>query len=113
MGRTLAFLARMLEPGKLPEARAIAIDERSAALLEADGKVKVAGEGMVYFVRATRPAAICKAGAPLTFRAISVYRVPRGGSFDQRTWTGQGGAAYELNVEAGIVRSTQEGGSVY
>ena len=113
MGRTLAFLARMLEPGKLREARAIAVDERSAALVDPDGKVKVEGEGMVYFVRVNRPAAICKAGTPLTFRGISVYRVPAGGSFDLRTWTGQGGAPYQLNVESGLIRSTQEGGSIY
>src|SRR4051812_27555299 len=113
MGRTLAFLARMLEPGKLPEARAIAIDERSAALIDPNGKVKVEGEGMVYFIRANRPATVCKAGAPLTFRGISVYRVPPGGSFDVRTWTGQGGTAYELNVETGTVASTQPGGSAY
>jgi cyanophycinase len=113
MGRTLAFLARMLEPGKLREARAIAIDERSAALVDPDGKVKVDGEGIVYFIRASRPAEICKAGAPLTFRGISVDRVPRGGSFDLRTWTSQGGTVYQLNVEAGVIRSTQAGGSIY
>ena len=113
MGRTLAFLARMLEPGKLREARAVAIDERTAALLDPDDKIRVDGEGVVYFIRATRPAEICRAGAPLTFRGISVYRVPKGGAFDLRTWTGRGAAAYELNVEAGVIHSTQEGGSVY
>jgi len=113
MGRTLVFLARMLEPGKLREARAIAVDERSAALVDADGKVKVEGEGMVYFIRADRAAAICKPGAPLSFRGISVYRVPPGGSFDLRTWTSQGGTPYELNVEAGAIRSTQDGGGIY
>ena len=113
MGRTLAFLARMLEPGKLPEARAIAVDERTAALVEPDGKVKVEGEGVVYFIRANHPAATCKAGAPLTFRGISVYRVPAGGAFDLREWTSRGGAAYQLNVEAGVIRSTQDGGGIY
>ena len=113
MGRTLAFLARILEPGKLREARAIAIDERSAALVDSDGKVKVEGEGMVYFIRATHPAATCKPGASLTFRGISVHRLPPGASFDLRNWTSGGGAAYQLNVEAGVIRSTQEGGRVY
>lgn len=113
MGRTLAFLARILEPGKLREARAIAIDERSAALVDSDGKVKVEGEGMVYFIRATHPAATCKPGAPLTFRGISVHRLQPGGSFDLRNWRSGGGTAYQLNVEAGVIRSTQEGGRVY
>jgi cyanophycinase len=113
MGRTLAFLARMLEPGKLPEARAIAIDERTAALVDPDGKAKVEGEGVVYFIRANRPAAICKPGVPLTFAGMSVSRVPSGGSFDLRTWTGRGGTTYELSVDAGVIRSTQNGGGIY
>jgi hypothetical protein len=46
-------------------------------------------------------------------RDISVYRVLRGGTFDLRKWTGTGGTAYSLDVAAGVVRSTQSGGSVY
>jgi hypothetical protein len=68
---------------------------------------------MVYFLRATRPAAVCKPGDPLTFRDISVYRVPKGGKFDLRTWAGDGATAYDLHVERGAIRSTQEGGGVY
>ena len=113
MGRTLVFLARMLAEHKLSEARAIAVDERTAALVDAQGKATVEGEGMVYFIRANRPAAVCKPGEPLTFRDVSVYRVPKGGAFNLRTWTGQGGAGYELHVDRGAIRSTQEGGSVY
>jgi cyanophycinase len=113
MGRTLVFLARMIADHKLHEARAIAVDERTAALVDGQGKARVEGEGSVYFVRAMRPAEVCKPGEPLTFRDISVYRMPRGGTFDLRTWSGPGAAAYTLHVERGVVRSTQEGGSVY
>ena len=42
-----------------------------------------------------------------------MYRFPRGGTFDLRAWTGQGGTAYDLHVERGVIRTTQEGGSVY
>jgi cyanophycinase len=113
MGRTLVFLARMIADHKLREARAIAVDERTAALVDGEGSARVEGEGSVYFLRATRPAEVCKPGEPLTFRDISVYRVPRGGAIDLRTWTGKGGTSYTLHVERGVVRSTQEGGSVY
>jgi cyanophycinase len=114
MGRTLVFLARMLADHKLPEARAIAIDEKTAALVEPTrATATVEGEGAVYFLRAARPAEICRPGAPLTFKDVSVYRVSRGGSFDLRTWTGQGAVAYDLHVEQGVIRSTQEGGHVY
>jgi cyanophycinase len=102
MGRTLVFLSRMLEDGKLPEARAIAIDERTAALTEADGGIRVEGDGNVYFVRARR-------GVP----GFTVYRVPRGGDFDLKTWTGHGGAGYALQLEQGTVTSSQPGGSAY
>jgi cyanophycinase len=90
MGRTLVFLARMLADHQLREARAIAVDERTAALIDDRGKATIEGEGMVYFLRANRAAAVCKAGEPLTFRDISVSRVPKGGTFDLRTWTGDG-----------------------
>ncbi|PWT90254.1 MAG: cyanophycinase [Proteobacteria bacterium] len=113
MGRTLAFLARMLEEPDRHEARAIAVDERSAALMEPDGKLAVEGEGSVYLIRARKRAEICRPGVPLTFRGISVYRVAKGGGFDLKSWRGRGGASYVLNVEAGTVRSTQEGGNVY
>jgi cyanophycinase len=115
LGRTLAFLSRMLEGGKLPEARAIAIDERTAALTEANGRIAVDGDGSgsVYFIRARKPAEVCKPGTPLTFHDVAVYRVPKGGDFDLKTWTGHGGVAYTLNVENGSIRSSQPGGGIY
>ena len=113
MGRTLAFLSRILEAGKLAEARAIAIDERTAALTEADGRIAVDGDGCVYFIRARKPAEVSKPGVPLTFHGVSVYRVPKGGDFDLKTWTGHGGVAYTLDVEGGAIRSNQAGGGIY
>jgi len=113
MGRSLAFLARMLHEGKLNEARGIAIDERTAALTEAGGRIAVDGEGSVYFLRARKPAEVCKAGTPLTFRGVEVYRAGKGGDFDLKTWSGHGGVAYTLDVVNGVVRSTQAGGGVY
>ena len=44
---------------------------------------------------------------------MSVYRVKPGSTFNLRTWTGTGGTAYTLNVEAGALSSTQPGGSIY
>jgi cyanophycinase len=113
MGRSLVFLARMLNDGKLKEARGIAIDERSRALTEAGGRVAVDGEGSVYFLRARKPAEVCKPGTPLTFRGIEVYRAPKGGDFDVKAWSGHGGVSYSLDVVNGVVRSSQDGGSIY
>jgi cyanophycinase len=113
MGRTLVFLSRMREDGRMAEARAIAIDERTAALTEKDGRVAVTGEGNVYFVRTRNEAEVCRPGRPLTARGVEVYRVPSGGDFDLKAWTGHGGTAYTLDVENGVVRSSQPGGSIY
>jgi len=113
MGRTLVFLARMLQDFHLHEARAIAVDERTAALLEPDGKLLVAGQGHVYFLRARTPAALCRAGAPLTMSAVDVHCAGPGNGFDTATWTGTGGASYVLSVTAGIVTSSLPTGSIY
>ena len=113
MGRSLVFLARMLRDGKRTEARGIAIDERTAALTEADGRTAVDGEGSVFFLRARKPAEVCKPGTPLTFRGVEVYRAVKGGDFDLKTWTGHGGVSYTLDVVDGVIRSSQPGGSIY
>ena len=113
LGRLLVFLARILEDGKAKEARGIAVDERTAALVEPDGRVAIVGDGPAYFYRAAARPEVCRPGTPLTFREIEVYRVKAGGAFDLKSWNGRDGAAYRLSVEAGAVRSTQAGGAVY
>jgi len=51
----------------------------------------------------------------LTYQGISVYRIHTGQgiSFDFSNWTGKGGTAYTLNVDAGVITSTQPGGGIY
>ncbi len=105
MGRTLVFLARLIADFHLPEARAIAIDERTAALMEPDGKLRVAGLGHVYFLRARKPPDVCRPGAPLTMSGVEVYRASSGDSFDTARWAGSGGQVYLLSVSAGSVKS--------
>ena len=45
MGRTLGFLARIIKDGWSATPREVAIDEKSAVLVEADGKATVVGTG--------------------------------------------------------------------
>jgi cyanophycinase len=111
MGRLLVFLARNLTDQKPIEARAIAMDERTAVLLEPTGVASIAGEGPAYFPRVSGRPEICRPGTPLTLRHISVYSVKQGGRFDVKTWTGTGGEAYGLSVEAGVIHATQSGGA--
>jgi len=114
MGRTLGFLARIMQDGWSQTPREVAIDERSAVLVEADGKGMVVGNGKgAYFLRPTQPPQVCRPGLPLTFRDVRVYRIPTGGHFDFVSWTGDGGTAYSLSVDQGNIDSTQVKRSIY
>jgi cyanophycinase len=114
MGRTLGFLARIMQDGWSQSPREVAIDEKSAVLVEADGKATVVGNGKgAYFLRPTLKPRTCKKGEPLTFRKIGVYRVAAGGHFDLGSWKSDGGAAYSLSVEKGNIESTQADHAIY
>jgi cyanophycinase len=114
MGRTLGFLARLMKDGWSPSPREVAIDEKSAVLVEADGKATVVGSGKgAYFLKPTQAPQACEKGVPLTFHAVGVYRTPAGGHFDLPSWSGSGGTAYTLSVEQGRIESTQANHSVY
>ncbi len=114
MGRTLGFLARIMQDGWSNSPREIAIDEKSAVLVEPDGKGTVVGNGKgAYFLRPTQRPEVCKNGQPLTFEKINVYLAPAGGHFDVSVWKGDGGTAYELSVEKGKIESTRAGHAIY
>jgi len=114
MGRTLVFLARIMKDGWSQSPREVAIDEKSAVLVEADGKATVMGTGRgAYFLRPTQGPDVCAKGVPLTLLNVSAYRVQTGGHFDLISWTGDGGTAYSLSVERGKIKSTQRNGEVY
>jgi cyanophycinase-like exopeptidase len=114
MGRSLGFLARIMQDGWSKSPREVAIDEKSAVLVESDGKATVIGNGKgAYFLRPTELPKVCQPDTPLTLRNVGVYRVPAGGHFDLTSWTGAGGAAYSLSVVQGKVESTQAGGKIY
>lgn len=114
MGRTLGFLARIIQDGWSKSPREVAIDEKSAVLVESDGKGTVVGNGKgAYFLRPTQKPKTCRKGEPLTFQGISVYRVPAGGHFDLASWKGDGGTAYSLSVKKGTIESTQVDRAIY
>jgi cyanophycinase-like exopeptidase len=114
MGRTLGFLARIMQDGWSKSPREVAVDEKSAVLVEPDGKGIVVGTGKgAYFLRPTHKPDICRKDHPLTFRKISVYRAPTGAHFDLVRWKRSGGAAYFLSVEDGRIASTQANNAIY
>jgi cyanophycinase len=114
MGRSLGFLARIMKDGWSQSPRELAIDERSAVLVDAGGKARVVGTGKgAYFLRPTHAPEVCENGIPLTFRGVSVYQVRGGGHFDLISWTGDGGTTYLLSVERGKIESTLTGNRIY
>jgi cyanophycinase len=113
MGRTLVFLARIAQDGWSASPREIAIDEKSAVLIEADGRARVIGSGKgAYFLSVEKPPEICVDGKALTFRDIVVYHGGGGAEFDVKSWKAQG-AEYSLSVIGGEVQSTQATGEIY
>lgn len=111
LGRTLVFLARLVEDGFAETARAIAVDSTTAVLMELDGTATVVGKTAAYFISAAKKPAVCKPGEPLTMNDIRIYRVQPGGQFNIKTWKGDGGVAYTLDVNKGVVTSSR--GEIY
>jgi cyanophycinase len=114
MGRSLVFLARIMQDGWSKSPREVAVDEKSAVLVDGNGKARVIGAGRgAYFIHPTQAPAVCSRNRPLTMSNISVYHAGSGAHFDLRAWHGEGGNAYSLSVERGVIHSTQPGGAVY
>jgi len=113
MGRTLVFMARILQDGRAPRIRDMAVDERTAVLLDPDGQGAVVGAGHACFLSSTQRPEVCKPGTPLTFREITVHALHAGDQFDVKHWTTTGGTSYKLSVESGAIESTQADGGIY
>jgi len=107
MGRSLTFLARIVNNGWAAQPRAIGIDEETAILVTSSGAATMVGTGAAYFLQAPGPAQVLADRTPLTYLNIGVYKLAQGDTFNFSTWTGTGGAAYTLNVNNGSVTSTQ------
>jgi cyanophycinase len=112
MGRTIAFLARLMADGwASPGVRDIGIDEHTAVLVLPDGSATMAGTGAAYFLQADSACAVCQPKVPLTIHNISVQKVQQGAMFNLATWSGSGTTSYFLDVTAGALSSSN--GSIY
>jgi cyanophycinase-like exopeptidase len=117
MGRTVAFLARLVQDGWTNEGRAIAADRETALLLDpTTGATEVISTTthptpFVYFLRTPGRPEVCQPKTPLTYRNVAVYRIGPGGTFDLDTWSGSGGIGYTLTAESGALISSR--GEIY
>jgi cyanophycinase len=114
MGRSLGFLSRLVQDGWSKTPREVAIDEKSAVLVEPDGKGVVVGTGRgAYFLQVESAPEVCRPNSPLTIHHISLYRAPAGAHFDLKSWTGDGGESYTISVENGSIRTNRQDNAVY
>jgi len=113
MGRTISFLCRLHANGWSAAPRAIAVSEETALLIDARGVGKVVGTNNAYFIEAPGAPEVCSPGLPLTYRNVAVRRVGVGSSFNVADWRGSAGTTYTVTAEAGVLGSSQPGGSVY
>jgi cyanophycinase-like exopeptidase len=113
MGRTIGFLCRIHTNGWSAQPRAIAVSEETALLIDARGVGKVAGTNHAYFIEAPGAPQVCSPGLPLTYRNVAVRRVSAGESFNLAGWRGSTGIEYTVTAEAGVLSSSQPGGSAY
>jgi cyanophycinase len=107
MGRSLAFLARIVQDGWAPEAHGSGIDETTAVLVEADGHARVVGKNSAYFMTLDHRPEVCVDGKPLTLRHVKVSKLSAGAAFDLRTWTPSGGSSFEANVVDGKMSTSE------
>jgi cyanophycinase len=113
MGRTLTFLARIVQDGWSAHPREIAVDEKTAVLLDPAGKATVVGKSTVYFMEVTEAPEVCRAKESLTFNGTRVYRLGPGRQFDLIKWHPNEGQSYSLSVNKGTIHSTAAEGAIY
>lgn len=119
MGRTIAFLARIVHDGWADPARAIGIDQETAVLIGANGKAVVVGKGSAYFLELAHQPEQCAPGKPLVVSGVRAYSIHGATSpaatagsdrksfdlksFDLKSWTGRGGRSFTLDVANGTL----------
>ena len=97
LGRTLAFMARIVQDGWQAESRSIAIDRETAVLVDASGDATIVANAdhptpYAYFIRGGAPE-ICQPKTPLTYRNLAVFRAQPGSRFDIPSWSGHKGTS--------------------
>jgi cyanophycinase len=110
MGRSLGFLARIIQDGWAAHPREIGIDEKSAVLVDPNGAAKIVGGGKgAFFIEVTSPPEACSPGKPLTMSAVHIIHARKGASFDLNSWSGNPSENYSLAVRDGRVESSKAG----
>jgi cyanophycinase len=78
MGRSITFLARIIEAGWDEDPIGVAIDEDTALLVDGQGLAEVRGSGSVYVLRPPGPPQVCVPETPLHYEAVEVFSLVDG-----------------------------------
>jgi cyanophycinase len=113
MGRDLAFLCRIATNSWSSAPRGVAVDEQTALLIDGSGHATLVGNSTAYFLQAPGLPEVCAPKTPLTYDNIAVQRINSSGTFDFNTWQATGATTYSVSADAGVLSSTQAGGSAY
>lgn len=112
-GRHSVFLAKMVQEG-ISEARGIGVEEKTAVLVEADGKAKVVGTNKAYFLQSqnAKPETFSQ-NTPLTWdnsgKAIKVCAIQAQSTadqalvFDLKTWQSPQGIWSFWSIKNGVL----------
>jgi len=127
MGRSLAFMARLLVDygGKINTVSDIACDEATSVLVSDEGKGFVFSQlelnnslvdgGHAYFFIPQEDPKECSPGQPLTFENIDVWRLSDGDVFDFHQMKGEGPSVHQyiISVDKGVVYTKGNNGNIY
>jgi hypothetical protein len=88
------------------------VEQDTAILLQPNGSTVVVGKGGAYLVEPSKSLTGPEAGKPLTAGPFRVQKIGAGERFDLFR-AGELGDCYQLDVEAGAIRSSRADGTVY
>jgi cyanophycinase len=82
MGRTLVFIARLIQDQVASSVLSIAVNERTSVVVDPNGLATVMGDGPAFFILGDHVPEICQPKTPLTYSNYKIWRVEVGETFD-------------------------------
>ena len=84
MGRTLTFIARLIQDQVALSVLAIAVNERTSVVVDESGVATVMGDGPAFFVLGDHTPEVCQPRVPLTYSNYKIWKRETGESFNLR-----------------------------
>jgi cyanophycinase len=108
LGRSIAFLSRIIQDGWAASVHGIGIDETTAVVLDPTGHAKVLGKGAAYFMTLDHHPEICEWRKPLSVANVQILKVQAGpeATFDFNSWTSPSAVSLVANVNEGKLSVT-------